>query len=197
MWTTEKPMLNLSMRFEIVRIRQLAYTTLFYEPLYPEKIKAKRKNDWAKKTPEERRFANENVKTWHQEHPEKTNNWHYGWEKKNPEKRACSIKKYRSSPKGIISNRRKVKQHTHMVRANGPLDIALFYQKCGMLGWKCQLCKKELDESTATIDHIVPVSLGGTNDIDNLQPLCHSCNCRKGNRPMSAYVVAVVEKTEA
>ena len=32
------------------------------------------------------------------------------------------------------------------------------------------------------IDHILPVSLGGTNDLDNLQTLCHSCNSAKSNK---------------
>lgn len=31
------------------------------------------------------------------------------------------------------------------------------------------------------IDHIVPVHFGGTNDEDNLQPLCTSCNSTKGD----------------
>lgn len=176
------------MRFEIVRIRKLAYTSLCYEPLHPEEIKAKRKNDWAKKTPEERQLANKNVTVWHQEHPEKTNDWHYGWEKKNPEKRMRSVKKYRSSPRGIVAGRRKTKRHMHLVRAGGLLDLVLFYQKCERLDWHCQLCGKILDESTATVDHIVPVSKGGTNDIENLQPLCLKCNAKKGNRPMSLYV---------
>lgn len=32
------------------------------------------------------------------------------------------------------------------------------------------------------IDHIVPVSQGGTDAIDNLQLLCRSCNSEKGSR---------------
>lgn len=32
-------------------------------------------------------------------------------------------------------------------------------------------------------DHIVPRSLGGNDDLDNLQIACHRCNQKKGNRP--------------
>lgn len=40
---------------------------------------------------------------------------------------------------------------------------------------KCQRINVEL-----TKDHIVPLQLGGTDSIDNLQPLCRSCNSAKG-----------------
>lgn len=31
------------------------------------------------------------------------------------------------------------------------------------------------------IDHITPISRGGTSDISNLQSLCHDCNIEKGS----------------
>ncbi len=33
-----------------------------------------------------------------------------------------------------------------------------------------------------SVDHVVPLSRGGTNDIANIQPLCCACNSRKRDR---------------
>ena len=45
--------------------------------------------------------------------------------------------------------------------------------------YECVQCGSTLD---LTVDHIHPVSMGGTNDPSNLQTMCRSCNCSKGAR---------------
>lgn len=47
---------------------------------------------------------------------------------------------------------------------------------------KCKFCGILGTESKLTIDHIIPISKGGTNYKENLQPLCKSCNSKKGNK---------------
>lgn len=48
--------------------------------------------------------------------------------------------------------------------------------------WLCQYCGSEIDRSTGTVDHIVPASLGGAYDPDNLRACCIPCNRTKGDR---------------
>lgn len=38
------------------------------------------------------------------------------------------------------------------------------------------------DFELMTIDHIIPKSKGGTNTIENLQPMCHTCNTKKADK---------------
>lgn len=46
--------------------------------------------------------------------------------------------------------------------------------------YTCNECGVGGTEADLTLDHIYPHSLGGTDDEDNLRPLCRPCNSRKG-----------------
>lgn len=47
-------------------------------------------------------------------------------------------------------------------------------------GFKCQYCGKSAPDVVLHVDHINPVSNGGTNDIMNLITSCSECNLGKG-----------------
>ena len=46
-------------------------------------------------------------------------------------------------------------------------------------GFRCPACFKIEPQIKLSIDHIIPLSKGGTNFIENIQPLCVSCNVKK------------------
>ncbi len=47
--------------------------------------------------------------------------------------------------------------------------------------YTCPICGKTLSAGDVTIDHIVPLSRGGTNSLDNLRPVHSMCNHMKNN----------------
>lgn len=52
---------------------------------------------------------------------------------------------------------------------------------------RCAICGMETKSGYA-IDHIVPVSKGGTREIENLQLLCKMCNTGKWNWDQATYI---------
>ena len=60
---------------------------------------------------------------------------------------------------------------------------AVFYRDRGL----CSICRRDISglvntQSEDHFDHIVPLALGGINDVTNLQLLCQQCNLSKGGR---------------
>jgi 5-methylcytosine-specific restriction endonuclease McrA len=55
-------------------------------------------------------------------------------------------------------------------------EIKMFY------GHQCLDCKRYEPEIILTLDHVVPLSQGGKDSPENIQPLCGVCNQAKGNR---------------
>lgn len=60
-------------------------------------------------------------------------------------------------------------------------------------GWKCVYCGQKLSHRysckngiyilVATVDHVVPISLGGAHMYSNLVTSCENCNSDKGSYP--------------
>lgn len=49
-------------------------------------------------------------------------------------------------------------------------------------GFRCRWCGRPAGETTLEVDHILPISAGGTDDLDNLAPSCGECNAGKRDK---------------
>jgi 5-methylcytosine-specific restriction endonuclease McrA len=63
-------------------------------------------------------------------------------------------------------------------------------------GWRCRYCSVTLvdhgsmrpePDDQATVDHVVPRSMRGSNHESNLVAACRKCNCAKGNRLLAGH----------
>ena len=79
----------------------------------------------------------------------------------------------RLHPEKIIAYKHKRKALEH---SGGEFSAIQWKELCERFYYKCVSCG---ESKPLTVDHIVPLSKGGTNDIENIQPLCLSCNSRK------------------
>ena len=79
------------------------------------------------------------------------------WGKKNREKKNANLRARRGS--------------------GGKVSAEKWREICDSYGGRCLSC---LEISKLTLDHIIPVSLGGTTYEENVQPLCGRCNAKKG-----------------
>ncbi|PTB96327.1 hypothetical protein C9994_07945 [Marivirga lumbricoides] len=56
--------------------------------------------------------------------------------------------------------------------------------------YKCSYCQSVFNDASLQIDHVHPVSRGGTNNTYNLTPACKKCNMEKSNRDPLQYLAS-------
>lgn len=164
-----------------------------------EKVKNINKN-WAKNNPQKN---NERQKRYKAAHPEKSKEYYQRtkeaqskyskeWYQKNKDAALIRQKKYREENIEAVkergknwakNNRERIKVIQQNRKASlrgdgGKITKKQWEDLCNKYGNRCLCCGR--DDLKLTIDHVVPVKLGGRNVIDNIQPLCGSCNSRKG-----------------
>ena len=84
------------------------------------------------------------------------------------------------------------------------IDDLLRFEVLKRSNFRCYSCGISSNEVKLQVDHIQPVSLGGTNELSNLRACCASCNIGKGAIPLTeqaaapslAEQVAILEKEE-
>lgn len=52
----------------------------------------------------------------------------------------------------------------------------------------CQYCKRKFDRSKLSIEHVIPISKGGIDEIINYITVCRSCNSSKNAKDLKEYV---------
>lgn len=104
------------------------------------------------------------------------------WVKLNPEKQAARTKRWRQAHPLEC----RAYEHRARTRRFGRKTVELipnFERWLKTNGDLCVYCHGEFE----AIDHVVPLSRGGTNHEDNLVPACKSCNSSKGTKLLSEW----------
>lgn len=73
-------------------------------------------------------------------------------------------------------------------RAQGALTALVL----ATYGNACHLRLPGCTRIATTKDHLIPWSLGGRDNLENLRPACRTCNSKRGNRILSGYGARIV-----
>jgi 5-methylcytosine-specific restriction endonuclease McrA len=104
------------------------------------------------------------------------------YERHAEERRKYSLEYYKLYPEKSVAatNRRRALK----LAADGSHTEDEWQELKAFYNFKCLRCGKHEPEIKLTRDHVVPLTKGGSDSIDNIQPLCARCNSKKNHRHM-------------
>lgn len=92
--------------------------------------------------------------------------------------------------------------HSRARRAGVPYVSVSRKEVIAKYGMKCSICKRKIPvnpstpEEAFTLDHVVPLSLGGWHDLSNLRPAHHQCNSLKAAQFRGQLMLSVAQVTQ-
>nr|WLJ25466.1 MAG: HNH endonuclease [Corynebacterium phage HS01] len=81
-----------------------------------------------------------------------------------------------------------------MATSHSKVSKALRFEILRRDNFRCHYCGSEAAQTDLHVDHVVPQSLGGTNDPSNLVTACAECNSGKAGRTLDEPVLAAVDE---
>ena len=159
---------------------------------HPEREKASNEK-WRAKNPEKVRIINaRGGARWRAAHPEKAKEVNAianaKWYAANTEKAKATNAKY-CVEHPLARRVRVARRRALKLSAPGkPYTAREFRALCDESSWQCAYCAAVLDIVTVQADHIVPLSSGGSNGIENIAVSCGPCNRSKHNIPLDIWL---------
>lgn len=106
--------------------------------------------------------------------------------------RAANKEKYKSDRAAWESKNREVMReycNQRRAKASKRLSRGLVYLLMQEQGGKCPYCSTDLRVSGHSIDHYMPLSLGGAHEDWNIQLTCGPCNSRKRSKHPAKFLL--------
>lgn len=98
--------------------------------------------------------------------------------RKNGESKQVYHKNYCKNNPEVISHLKSLR-YAREKNAIGSHTLKQWKELKESYGNMCAFCKAD---KKLTKDHIIPLTKGGSNYIENIQPLCRNCNSKKNNK---------------
>ena len=131
--------------------------------------------------------TSENVKSYREQNSEWVKWYQKTWASANRDKRRSSYKKWGQSEKGKTSiSSRNSRRKARLRGATGSHSANEWNELKQNCNYTCNMCNTKEPDIKLTRDHIITVSKGGSDSIENIQPLCGSCNSKKKDKIMKA-----------